>query len=272
MGFLFRLFQRVFIFIVSIGVIWLIVTQIFDRLDQRLPLFFALILTYFFSAYFILPQIIHFSVMIMRRGRIPRVTRAADGLFADPVNIILAGTIAELSSVFYAMGWHKADKLTFKNGLKMIRCFLLNRPYPEAPFSPLYLFGRKQDIGFQKVIGNSPRKRHHVRFWSANIDPRKEISDIAYWLKKHPADPSASYFWVGSGSEDIGFGLTKLTFQISHRTDKNIDKERDYILDSLRRCGCINSEHFIEAGELVAGKYISDGKIIWAEITSSKQA
>ena len=32
--------------------------------------------------------------------------------------------------------------------------------------SILYLFGRGQDIGFQKAIDNSPRKRHHIRFWA----------------------------------------------------------------------------------------------------------
>jgi hypothetical protein len=47
-----------------------------------------------------------------------------------------------------------------------MRAFLLNSSYPSAPFSALYLFGRGQDIGFQQAINNSPRKRHHVRFWA----------------------------------------------------------------------------------------------------------
>lgn len=271
MGFLIRSFQRVLIFIISVGVIWFIVTQVFKRLDQRLPLFVALILTYIVSAYFILPQIIRFSVMVTRRGRIPRVTRASDGLLADPVNIILEGTMEELSSAFIAMGWRKADNLTPRTGWKMIKCFVLNQPYPEAPFSPLYLFGRKQDLGFQENIGNSPRKRNHIRLWAANIDPREEISDIVYWLKKHPVDISASYFWAGAASEDLGFGLSKLTYQISHRTNNNVDKERDHILESLRRCGRIREEYYIEAGGLVAGKYISDGKILWAKIGPPSQ-
>jgi hypothetical protein len=37
----------------------------------------------------------------------------------------------------------------------MVKAFLLNPPYPAAPFSALYLFGRGQDIGFQKGIDNS---------------------------------------------------------------------------------------------------------------------
>jgi len=46
----------------------------------------------------------------------------------------------------------------------MVRAFALNSPYPTAPFSTLYLFGRGQDIGFQKAIDDSPRKRHHIHF------------------------------------------------------------------------------------------------------------
>ena len=37
----------------------------------------------------------------------------------------------------------------------MIRAFLFNSPYATAPFSTLYLFGRGQDVGFQKAIGDT---------------------------------------------------------------------------------------------------------------------
>jgi hypothetical protein len=100
MGLFARIVQRLFIFLVAIIALWLIVTQIFNRLDQQLPLFVALLLTYVFSAYLVLPQIIHFSLMVLRRGRIPRVTHAADGLLADPVNIVLMGSFEDLAAAF----------------------------------------------------------------------------------------------------------------------------------------------------------------------------
>ena len=31
----------------------------------------------------------------------------------------------------------------------------------------LYLFGRKEDLAFEQPVGDSPRHRHHVRFWRA---------------------------------------------------------------------------------------------------------
>jgi len=270
MDFFIRSLQRIFIFTVSVGILWLIVT-LFVRIDQRIPFFLALIVTYGISAYILLPQSIFMSLMILRRGQIPCTTRAPDGLPADRVNIIVTGTKEELEHAFSTIGWKIADKLTFRSGLRMIQCFILNKPYPQAPFSPLYLFGRKQDVGFEECIGGSPRRRNHIRFWAANIDPKKSIHDIAYWFKKHPIDPLASTIWIGAGVKDIGFGLTSMSYQISHRTDRYIDKQRSYIINSLRRKGCIQKEYFLHSGEIIEGKRnITDGKIFCAQLKTLK--
>ena len=60
---------------------------------------------------------------------------------------------------------------------------MLNRPYPSAPFSTLYLFNRGQDVGFQRSIDDSPRKRHHVRFWGISVERAETTLDTAaFWL------------------------------------------------------------------------------------------
>lgn len=267
MNVLFRTLQRVLIFLVSIGVFWLIVTQIFTRLDERLPVLIAIVITYIISAYFFIPQIIHALVLVLRSGRIPRVTHSADGLSADPVNILLYGTIDDLQQAFADAGWVKADRLTLRTGWKIIRSFVFNKPYPTAPFSALYLFGRRQDIGFEQGIGNSPRKRNHVRFWAVASDQEVNMTDISYWFKKHTVDFSTSHTWVGSASQDIGFGFTNLTYQISHRIDTHIDKERDVLLHALKNCGWIVQESYLEAGQIIKG-YITDGKIMSAQLVA----
>ena len=49
--------------------------------------------------------------------------------------------------------------------------------------SQLYLFGRGQDIGFQKAIDDSPRKRHHIRFWALALPHAEEtVGTPAFWL------------------------------------------------------------------------------------------
>lgn len=268
MSFLSRAFQRLCIFLFSAGVLWFIVVHVFSRLDQRLPLFIALIVTYIISAYIILPQIIHFILMVLRRGRIPRVSHAADGLPADPVNMVLVGTSQDLSAAFFAAGWTKADRLTLKTGWKMIRSFIFNTSYPQAPFSSLYLFGRRQDFGFQEAIGNSPRKRNHIRFWATTIDPEMEMGNLQYWLKKHRVNSTIPHIWIGAASKDTGFGLAQLTYQISHRIDKQVDKEREYIFTMLKSGGSIYDEKYISAGEQINGGYVSDGRILWAKLRS----
>jgi hypothetical protein len=76
---------------------------------------------------------------------------------------VLTGTLQQLNAAFKLAGWSQADLLGLASSRRMIRAFVFNSPYPTAPFSTLYLFGRGQDVGFQKAIDNSPRKRHHFR-------------------------------------------------------------------------------------------------------------
>lgn len=266
MRFLSRTLQRIFILAFGALALWFIATKVFSTLDKQLPLFLALILTYIIPVYVLLPLFIHIGVTVLRRGRIPRMTRAGDGLIADPVNLLFVGTAPELIHAFKNAGWYQTDVLTLRTAWKMGVCFAFNKPYPSAPFSPLFLFGRPQDYGFELPIGNSPRMRHHVRFWAANVDPQTELTDVRYWIKKKPADLTQPLTWVGAASKDIGFGLTELTYRLSHKTDLEVDEERDLIIDTLKESGGIVEEHFVDAEELVAGKYTSDGKLRWARL------
>ncbi len=253
-------------FLLQLGILWLIVSQIFVRLEERLPFFVAAGLTYFISAYMILPWLVQFFLLITRRGQIPRFTKSNDGLTVDPVNLVLLGTECQLKSVFKKIGWSKADEITLKTTIKMIDRFIRNKPYKTAPFSPLFLFGRKQDIGFQKDIGDSPRKRHHIRFWGTDKNKVVDPFEVNYWTKKQEFDCNKSMVWIGAGSMDVGFGLTRLTYKISHRVDYDVDRERDFIIRELKRGGYINKVNYYEVGMFRVGKYTSDGKIAVAKL------
>ena len=268
MNFLIRFFKRIVIVGINITILWLVVTQVFDRLDERLPFFVALILTYFVSAYIILPPIIHAALLIFRKGRIPRFTRATDGFYVDPVNIILIGSKDELQNVFKKIGWSGVDSIKIKSVIKMIKAFILKKGYSRAPFSPLFLFGRKQDIGFQKSIDNSPRKRHHVRFWATNANRIIDPLDIKYWTKKQKINHDKAFTWIGAASEDIGLAFTKLTYKVSHKVDPNVDEERKYILSKLKKAKCIGKIKYYKAGAFKVGKYVSDGRIAVARLKS----
>ena len=161
-----RLVQRLLIFGLGIFCVWLIVFVVFETADRRLPWILAVAMTYGIAAYIVLPRAIRMGLKILQRKRVPSYTITGDGLPGDPVNVVLVGTLQQLRDAFAALGWSDADRLSLASSWGMVRAFVLNVPYPSAPFSTLYLFGRGQDIGFQRAIDNSPRKRHHIRFWA----------------------------------------------------------------------------------------------------------
>lgn len=266
MKFIARFFERIMIFIIGAISLWIIATQIFKRLDQIFPVFFALMFTYLVSAYIFLPRVVQIILLLSRKGRIPRFNRARDGFHVDPVNIILIGNKDQLKNVFKQIGWSQADTLNIKSALKMINAFIKNKPYSRAPFSSLYLFGRRQDIGFQEPIGNSPRKRHHIRFWGTNTNKIDDPLDIKFWTKKQKIDFSKVNVWIGSGSEDLGFAFTQFTYQFSHKVNPNVDQERKYILSALKKNNCINKINYYKPGMFTVGKYTSDGRIAVAKL------
>ncbi len=154
----------------------------------------------------------------------------------------------------------------------MIGAFVLNRPYPTAPFSTLYLFGRGQDIGFQKAIDDSPRKRHHIRFWALALTYAEQtVGTAAFWLNTDRPPEGARVLWVGAGTRDTGFSLTRLTFQVTHATDADTNAERDYIVTELSRSRAIGNVTSYQSGQRLpierVNHYVTDGAVSVADLT-----
>jgi hypothetical protein len=276
MGLLIRTLQRIAIFAIGAISIWLIVFVVFDFADQELPVYFALMATYLIGAYIILPYAVRMGLKVLQRRHVPSFTVAADGLPADPVNLVLVGTLDQLRAAFGTIGWVEADKLNLASSWRMVKAFVLNRPYPTAPFSTLYLFGRGQDVGFQKAIGDSPRKRHHVRFWGRSLKHMEDVDTASFWLNTDLPPAGASVPWVGAGTKDTGFGLASMTFQITHATDTDTNAERDYIVDELRKAGVVSDLIWEKTGDRIDGehinRYITDGDVAVAELVAQLPA
>ena len=179
-----RLLRRAIVLGLGILTVWLIVF-VFRFTDRRLPTVLALAVTYGMAAYIVLPRIVRMGLKILQRKRVPRFTITGDGLPGDPVNLVLTGTLQQLHAAFELAGWSEADRLGLASSWRMVRAFVFNSPYPTAPFSTLYLFGRGQDVGFQKAIDNSPRKRHHIRFWALSLELCRGQSGKSQFLAEH---------------------------------------------------------------------------------------
>jgi len=264
-----RLVRRSLILALGIFCVWLIVFVVFDTADRRLPWILAVGVTYGIAAYVILPRAIRMGLKILQSKRVPSYTITGDGLPGDPVNIALVGTLQQLRAAFATLGWSEADRLGLASSWGMMRAFVLNAPYSSAPFSTLYLFGRGQDIGFQKAIDNSPRKRHHVRFWSLSQTRAQATWGTAdFWLNVERPPDSESVLWIGAGTKDTGLSLTRLSFQVTHATDSDTNEERDYIIGELRKSRSIGAVKIYQAGENLpterVNHYITDGEIALA--------
>jgi LssY-like putative type I secretion system component LssY len=265
-----RLLHRLLIFGLGILSVWLIVF-VFRLTDRRLPYILAFALTYGIAAYVILPRAVRMGLKILQRKHVPRFTITGDGLPGDPVNLVLIGTLQQLRAAFATSGWSEADRLGLTSSWRMVRAFVLNTPYPTAPFSTLYLYGRGQDIGFQKAIDNSPRKRHHIRFWALSLARAEAtVGTASFWLNTDRPPRDEHVLWVGAGTKDTGLSLTRLTFQITHATDSDTNAERDHIVAELRNNRAIEDVSSHRSGERLplepVNHYITDGEITVAKL------
>jgi hypothetical protein len=259
--------------VLGLGIIsvWLIVFVVFRVTDNRLPWVLALSLTYAIAAYVILPRVVRMGVKILQRKSVPSFTVTGDGLPGDPVNLVLVGEFKKLRAAFAEAGWTEADALGLVSSWRMVVAFVFNRPYAAAPFSTLYLFGRGQDIGFEKAIDGSPRKRHHVRFWALNLERGEgTLGTSAFWRNKDRPPLDQPALWVGAGTRDTGFSLTAFTFQVTHATDDDTNAERDFIIGELKRSGAIGDVTWRQEGDrLHTGRvnhYVADGELAAASL------
>ncbi|WP_257995863.1 LssY C-terminal domain-containing protein [Corynebacterium xerosis] len=91
-------------------------------------------------------------------------TRTSEGMLGDPVNLAVDGTASQIHAAMTAAGWTLADPVNLRTSRRIVVSSVLGRSYPEAPVSPLFLFGRMQDLAYQQEVEGSPSQRHHVRF------------------------------------------------------------------------------------------------------------
>jgi hypothetical protein len=181
----------------------------------------GLLVAYLLVAYVILPLgWVRYAHRHPSFDDIPRITRTIDDIPGDPLNVALIGTETELKRIMLAAKWYPADPLTLKSCLEMADAAVFKRPYDDAPVSNLYLFGRKEDLAFEQPVGDSPRHRHHVRFWRTD---------------KVGADGRP--VWVGSAVYDERVGLSRTTGQVTHVTAPDVDAERDYLFHDLEQTG-----------------------------------
>jgi LssY C-terminus len=156
----------------------------------------------------------------------PKTTKTSEGLVGDPLNVALIGTRTQVVYALLAAGWYPADPTSFRTSVHIAASVLRARPYPEAPMSNLYLWGRRQDLAFERPLGSSPRQRHHVRFWRAE-EP----------------DALGRPLWLGAATFDRSVGFSHRTGQVTHHIAADVDAERDQLFADLQQSGQLAEEY-----------------------------
>jgi len=185
-------------------------------------------------------------------------TRTALGLPGDAINVGLEGSEDDVLCAMHAAGWRPADPVTLSSSVRIVGSVLLDRPYLDAPVSPLFYENRKQDLAFEKPSSKSARTRHHVRFWKA-LD----------------AGDAGLPVWLGAAVFDDGLGVSHYTGQVTHHTAPDIDAERDFLMSDLERAKKVEEIYSVSGvGPTLFSRngggdpYFTDGDIAFARLVS----
>jgi hypothetical protein len=169
----------------------------------------------------------------------------------DPLNLVVIGEMKDILTSFAAAHWDETEALNLKTGWRMFRSFLLGKSYRYSPISPLYLYGRPQDLALQKTRENI-NQRLHLRLWLA------------------PMRSGGRPVWVGTVSRDIGVRFTLKTWYLTtHKIDSNIDDAREYVLGDIASVKRLEHFGFVKgvgastknapAKNLTGDPYFTDG-------------
>ncbi len=210
-----------------------------------------LLAVYIVVAYFVLPRLwTHYEHEPGLAGR-PMVTVTADGIPGDPLNVGLVGTKEEAIRAFVAANWYPADAVTLRTSAEIVGSVLLDRPYRDAPVSPLFYDGKPQAFAFEKPVGKSADRRNHVRFFAT----------FGEWRDARPV-------WLGSATFDRGVGVSHYTGEITHHIAPDIDAERDLLMKDLSAAGVLTTlYHVTGVGPTLFGRngggdpYYTDGEM-----------
>jgi hypothetical protein len=149
----------------------------------------------------------------------------------DPLNLVIIEGKHDPIIPFIAREWHLARQLDVASSLQTARAFVFRDEFLTSPVSPLYVFGRKQDLVLQKAR-STINGRVHARFW---------LTPYAFQGRR---------IWIGQVSRDIGVRLTDQTWNLTtHKIAPDVDFDRAYVLQDLLMSGSVERYGYVEGVE-----------------------
>jgi hypothetical protein len=184
--------------------------------------------------------------------KLPCCTTNKDGTEqGDPLNLVFIGDRHDIFPAYIRRGWQGTEIAWSKAIMRVFKSFIQGSRYRYSPVSPLYVYGRRQDLAAQKARGTI-HQRNHLRMW---LTPLR--------FRGKPV-------WLGQISRDIGVKFTLKSPTIStHVIDPNVDEARRYLIEDLTYSQALARIGFVKGvGEvskdaprynLVGDPYFTDG-------------
>jgi hypothetical protein len=183
---------------------------------------------------------------------LPRRVNDQFNNLGDMVNFVIVGSQKDVQTVLDAASWHIADTNNQKAVLNALVETYGSKDYLAMPMSALYLFGRKQDFGYEMAEPIAMvASRHHFRIWKA------------------PFTWNGEEVWVGAGTHDTGFAKDKRNNDVTHKIDPAVDGERENIGSSLQKTNKAKTLSYYlppnpvqDAKNATGDGYHSDGRLL----------
>ena len=144
----------------------------------------------------------------------------------DPLNLVIVGEPLYILSTLVSRGWDLTETIRSHTTWRTIQSSLFGSRYRTSPVSPLYLFGRPQDVALQKARGTVD-ERNHLRLWLA------------------PVTVEGMNVWVGQISRDIGIKFSSKTF-VTHKIDPVVDEARLYVTLDLATSQSLHAVGYVK--------------------------
>jgi hypothetical protein len=180
----------------------------------------------------------------------PKITHTQSGAEGDPLNLVFIGSKDQITHSFQQAGWLIPDSITLQTSEKIAVASLAHRSYPTAPVSNLYVFGRVQDLAFEKPT-NDVANRGHIRLWKTETLIGRQL------------------VWIGQASYDSGIELSGTNHLPTHHIAPTVDLERNAVGADLGKSGLVKEEAdaaftppIVYARNGGGDYYASDGEVL----------
>ena len=168
----------------------------------------------------------------------------------DPLNIAVVGKLRDTYYSFMRAGWDETETIYSGSMWNTMKSALSGSEYRYSPVSALYVFGRAQDVAFQKAR-TSIHERNHLRLWLTPL--------------RYEGEP----VWIGQISRDIGVRFTRKTIT-THKIDPDVDETREYLVEDLAYAQSLGGFGYVSGvgpadfdnprGNLTGDPYFTDGR------------